>query len=218
MKITKIGLSACAVAALLSGAVACTSESGGTAAPPTQAIRTACANGTYTWFNVDTRDVLTSVAAKQKLGRKGGAVTNEQMPLHTPTTAVTFEKGPRVDAVAVLRSLGAHIGDTEAAEGDVYAFADVHRPAPKPDSNRTVVEGPGTIVEYAFVRQVTADFQYTCGKGERAAGRAIGWTIDGSGVLECSTPIENAKAGDVGAEAARLSCGPESPAARTKKA
>ncbi|MEU6162586.1 hypothetical protein [Streptomyces tanashiensis] len=217
MKITKAALSACAVAALLTGTAACTSESGGTAARPTKTAATACANGTYTWFNVDARDVLTGIAEKQKLGKGGGPLTNELSRLHTPATAVIFEKGPRLDTKATLRSLGAHIGDYEAAEGVVYDFADVRRPAPKLQSRTTSVDGAGTFVDFAYVHQVTADFQYSCDNGTRAAGRAIGWTLDGSGVLECSTPIEKPKAGDPAQEAARLSCGRTSPAAGGKK-
>ncbi|MFI1660486.1 hypothetical protein ACH4ZU_37100 [Streptomyces sp. NPDC020472] len=218
MKITKSGLSACAVAALLAGAVACTSEGGGTAERTTRTTGAVCANGTYTWSDVDVRDVLTGVAEKQQLGKGGGALTHEPAPLHVPATAVTFEKGPRVDARAVLRSLAARVGEADAAEGDDHEFTDVHRPAPDFRSDATSVDGAGTFVEYAWVREVGADFQYSCGDGRRAAGHAVGWTVDGSGVLECSTPVTNAKAGEMALEAARLSCGPDSPAARAKRA
>ncbi|MFF8377931.1 hypothetical protein ACF07V_17605 [Streptomyces sp. NPDC015661] len=223
MKIMKTGLSACAVAALLTGTVACTSESGGTAPRPTHAAATAtptataCAGGTYTWFNVDTREVLTGLAEKQKLGKGGGRLTHTVSPLHTPLTAVTFEKGPRVDPKATLHSLGARIGDPDAVDAEGYGFADVHRAAPKLDSKTATVLGAGTFVEYAYVRQVTGDFLYTCADGTRAAGRAIGWTTDGSGLLECSTPIEDMKADEAPREAALLSCGPGSAAARTKQ-
>lgn len=87
---------------------------------------------------------------------------------------------------------------------------------PKLASNTTTVTNAGTFVDYAWVRQVTADFRYTCG-GKRAVGRATGWDLDGGGVLECSTPIDNAKAGDPASAAARLACGRNSPAARVKK-
>ncbi|MFJ3505531.1 hypothetical protein [Streptomyces sp. NPDC090135] len=219
MKITKTGFSACAVAALLAGAVACTNEGGGATEQATRMTGAACANGTYTWSDVDVRDVLTGVAEKQQLGEGGGTLTREPAPLHLPITAVTFEKGPRVDAGAVLRSLAVRVGDADAAEGDGHGFADVHRAAPGFRSEATSVDGAGTFVQYAWVRQVGADFQYSCSGGP-AAGHAVGWTVDGSGVLECSTPITNTKAGEgkVALEAARLSCGPDSPAARAKKA
>ncbi|MER5203489.1 hypothetical protein [Streptomyces sp. NPDC002825] len=215
MKITKTGLSACAVAALLTGTAGCTDQAGGTAAErATRAIGTACANGTYTWFDVDTREVLTGVAERQKLGEGGGALTHRLSPLHTPVTAVTYEKGPRVDAEATLRSLGAHIGDPDATGGGDYGFADVHRPGPGLRSGTTSVDGAGTFVDFSWVRQVVADFRYTCGNGKQAVGRAISWTTDGSGVVECSTTLTNAKPDEAAAaEAARLSCGPDSPAA-----
>ncbi|MGW5779753.1 hypothetical protein [Streptomyces sp. NPDC003863] len=217
MKITKIGLSACAVAALLTGTAACTDQAGGTAERAAQTIATACANGTYTWFDVDAREVLTGVAEPQKLGKGGGALTHRLSRLHTPVTAVTFEDGPRVDVKATLRSLATHIGDTDAAEGDA-GFADVHRPGPALRSRTTSVDGAGTFVDFAWVRQVTAGFRYTCGDGKRAVGRATSWTTDGSGVVECSAPITNAKEGEAAVEAARTACAPNSPAARVKKA
>ncbi|WP_328947369.1 hypothetical protein OG259_41415 (plasmid) [Streptomyces sp. NBC_00250] len=236
MKIRRISLSAYAVVALLTGTVACTAgggaadsgaasgeaasgeaASGGPAKKAQLAVDTACENGTYTWFNVDKRDVLTGVAEKQKLGKGGGKLTNRLSTLHTPRTAVTFEKGPRVDAEAALRSLGSHIGERDEIDNDDYGFADVRRPAPQP-ATTTSVSGAGTFVDFAFVRQVTADFRYTCGNGELATGRAISWTGDGAGVVECSTSVENVKAGEPVLEAARLSCGPNSPAARAKKA
>jgi hypothetical protein len=39
---------------------------------------------------VDERDVLTGVAEKEKVDRKGARLTRKLMPLHTPRTAVTF--------------------------------------------------------------------------------------------------------------------------------
>ncbi|MFF0428836.1 hypothetical protein [Streptomyces sp. NPDC004520] len=217
MKTTKAGLSACAVAALLTGAVACTNGGGGAAGRAAQTISTACANGTYTWSHVDTRDVLTGVAEKQRLGKGGGALTNDLAPVHTPTTAVTVEKGPRVDTRATLRSLAVRIGDTDTEDGGVPAFTDVHRPLPKRDAESTTVDGAGDIVKYTFVRQVTADFRYACGDGRNAVGRATGWTVDGTGVLECSTALKDAKAGEPSLEAARLSCGSGSPLTTAKQ-
>ncbi|MFD3533756.1 hypothetical protein [Streptomyces sp. NPDC058664] len=211
-------LAACAVVALAVGTVACTSDGG----PPTDGAKnatvvTACENGTYTWSDVDERDVLTAVSPKQRLAAGGGLLTHELKRLHTPRTAVTSEKGPRVDAEAALRSLGVRIGDTDAIETEDYAFADVHRPAQHLEKNSTSVDGGGTFVGYAWVRQVTADFQYACGNGERTVGRAISWTTDGSGVLECSENLVDADPGDPAPMAAGLSCGPDAPAAGTAR-
>ncbi|MFH8575043.1 hypothetical protein OHB11_04275 [Streptomyces zaomyceticus] len=222
MKIRRTCLAASAVVALLTGAVACTSDAGGPPAAGGAAdgakrpLDTVCASGSYTWFNVSDQDVLVGLAEKQKIGKGGGPLTNKLSLLHTPVTAVTFEKGPRVDAGATLRSLRAHFSDTQAPDLDGFGFADVHRTVPKLASNTTTVTNAGTFVDYAWVRQVTADFRYTCG-GKRAVGRATGWDLDGGGVLECSTPIDNAKAGDPASAAARLACGRNSPAARVKK-
>ncbi|MBT2489234.1 hypothetical protein J7E96_12010 [Streptomyces sp. ISL-96] len=173
MKIRQTCLSACAVAALLAGTAACTSDGGeptgkgsrAAGAAPVSAGTTACEDGTYAWFNLDQRDVLTGVAEKQKLGKGGGKLTHKLAPLHTPRVAVTFEKGARVDAKAALRSLGVHIGDTDTAD-DGYAFARI---------------------------------------------------VDGSGVVECFEPIGNPKVGRPALTAARLSCGPDAPAAKIKQ-
>ncbi|MFH9725679.1 hypothetical protein ACH4M4_22340 [Streptomyces sp. NPDC017254] len=216
MRFGRIRLSACTVAALLTGTVACTTDGAGAADVARHTVDTACRGGSYTWFDIDRRDVLTGVGQKQRIGKGGGPLTNRLSPLRTPATAVTFEKGPRADPDATLSSLGDHIGETNATDGDGYGFADVRRPAPELVSNTTTVSDAGTYVEYAWVRQITGDFQYTCG-GKRAAGRAIGWTTDGSGILECSTPIDIAVAGEPAPEAARLSCGAQSPAAKVRR-
>ncbi|MEE1816387.1 hypothetical protein PUR59_15365 [Streptomyces sp. SP18ES09] len=218
MKITRIGLTACGVAALLAGAVACTDGGAGPAEPTAKATAAPCANGTYTWFNVDRRDVLTGVAAKQKLGKGGGTLTNRIAPLHTPLTAVTFVKGPQADVKATLLSLGARFKDSDAALGDAYDFADVHRALPKNEPNSTVVQGAGEIVEYTWVREMTGDFRYTCGDAEPTTGRAIGWDTDGAGILECSTTVPKAGERQPVLEAARMACGPDSPAAKPGKA
>ncbi|MFD3661869.1 hypothetical protein ACFWVF_14925 [Streptomyces sp. NPDC058659] len=219
MKIRQACLSACAVVTLIAGTSACTSDGPEPAERPTHAAAdTACANGTYAWFNVDKRDVLTGVAEKQTLGKGGGELTHKLAPVHTPRVTVTFEKGPRVDAKAALRSLGAHIGDTDATGDGGYEFADVRRPAPDLAAGSTSVDGAGTFVDYAWVKQVTADFRYTCADGKRAAGRATSWSIDGSGVLECAESIRDVKEGSPVLVAARLSCGPDAPAAKAEKA
>ncbi|ALO10255.1 hypothetical protein AQF52_4661 [Streptomyces venezuelae] len=217
MKIKEGFLSACAVAALLAGTAACTSGTDERSAAATAALNAACKNGRYEWFNVDKRDVLTSVAEKETLGKGGGALTNRPMALHTPRVAVTFDKGTRAGAAqskAALLSLGARIGETEKLEGIEYEFANVNRPSPVPDKNHTEVLGAGTFVDYTWVEQVTADFRYTCGTDRPVAGRATSWTIDGSGVLECSESIAEASERDPVRQAAVLSCGPDAPASK----
>ncbi|MFI8002945.1 hypothetical protein [Streptomyces sp. NPDC086010] len=131
---------------------------------------------------------------------------------------MTFEKGPRVGAEATLRSLGAHLDDSAAAEDGAYSFADVHRDAPDVATDGTSVYDAGTFVEFSWVRQVTADFRYRCGNDRPVTGRATSWMVDGSGVLECSEPLKDEEAGSPGLAAARLSCGPDAPAARTGRA
>ncbi|MEU9576396.1 hypothetical protein [Streptomyces chilikensis] len=166
---------------------------------------------------MDQRHVLTGVAEKEKIDRKGAELTHQLTPLHTPRTAVTFEKGSRAgDAEHALRSLAVLIGEANADDDGVSTeFTNVHRAAPDLDNGSTAIDGVGTFVQYAWVRQVTADFRHTCGDGKPVTGRATGWVIDGSGTLECSAPIEDAKKEEPALDAARLSCGPDAPAART---
>ncbi|KOX26927.1 MULTISPECIES: hypothetical protein [unclassified Streptomyces] len=215
MRIEKGCLAAGVVAALLAGAGACTSDGGEPVARTAPTAGPACGNGTCVWFDVDRRDVLTGVAEKQTLGKGGGSLTHELTPLHTPRVAVAFEKGPRIDAKAVLHSPGVRAGDAGDA-GDTAgadAFTDVRRTAPDPRRDDTAVDGAGTFVNCSWVKQVVADFRYTCGNGERTTGRATSWVVDGSGILECSEPVERAKEGDPVVAAARLARGPDAPAA-----
>ncbi|MFJ7125036.1 hypothetical protein [Streptomyces sp. NPDC098101] len=222
MKIKETLLSACAVVVVLAGAGACSSGGGGaTAEAGPTAVKVAdavCEGGVYSWFNVDKREVLTGVSEKEKVDRKGAGLTHALTRLHTPRTAVTFEKGSRaVDAKAALRALAVHVGVAEADDDGVStAFADVHRPAQNLDDAGTTIDGVGTVVRYAWVEQVTADFRYACGDGKPVTGRATGWAVDGSGLLECSTPIEDAKEGKPALAAARLSCDPGAPAAKAE--
>lgn len=219
MKIKEGFLSACAVAALLAGTAACTSGGDGRSGAATAALDTTCKNGRYEWFNVDQRDVLTGVAEKETLGKGGGVLTHKPRVLRTPSVAVTFEKGRRAaaaEAKAALLSLGTRIGEADANGGDT-SFADIHRPSPMSARNRTEVLGAGTFVGYSWVEQVTADFRYTCGTDRPVAGRATSWTIDGSGVLACDETIPDAREDDPARAAARLSCGPDAPAAKIPK-
>ncbi|MER5840085.1 hypothetical protein ABT099_07155 [Streptomyces prasinus] len=221
MKTKETFLSACVLAVVLAGTAACTSDGDGPTAKAKATAKatadTTCEDGAYAWFNVDERDVLTGVAEKEEIGGKGARLTHKLTPLHTPRTAVAFEKGSRAgDAKAALRSLAVLIGEANADDDGVSSeFTNVHRSAPDLDNGSTTIDGAGTIVQYAWVKQVTADFRYTCGDGEPVTGRATGWVIDGSGLLECSTPIENVKEGAPALAAARLSCGPDAPAAKT---
>ncbi|MFE5710569.1 hypothetical protein ACFQ7J_07045 [Streptomyces sp. NPDC056501] len=214
MKIKETFLSACAVAALLAGTAACTSKDDGPADKAGPTTGAACENGTYTWSNVNKKDILTGVSEKQKIGKGGGDITAPLKPLHTPRTAVTFEKGVRGDAKAALLSLGVRIGEVSADDsGTSHEFAHVGRNAPSLARNRSSTTAAGTFVGYDWVREVTGDFRYACGTEKPVTGRAVSWTIDGSGVLECSEPV--VETGEKHAmEASLLACGPDAPASK----
>lgn len=207
MKTTKSWVTACAVTALLATTAACSS---GGDARPAQAAKTtaACASGTYAWSGVVQREVLTGVARKQTFGRNGGKLTQPLRRLHTPRTEATTETGPKIDPVTALRSLGAHIG----GGGEDSAFSEAGRPAPRLDGNRSETSGPGTLVAYAFVTEVTADFRRTCPGGEPSTGRATSWSADGSGVLGCAESQLDLEDSEPALEAALLSCERDAPA------
>ncbi|GAA3503430.1 hypothetical protein GCM10019016_105400 [Streptomyces prasinosporus] len=60
---------------MLAGTAACTSDGD---APTAEATAdTTCQDGTCSWFNVDERDVLTGVAEKEKIDRKGARLTRK---------------------------------------------------------------------------------------------------------------------------------------------
>ncbi|MEU2658690.1 hypothetical protein ABZ615_25665 [Streptomyces sp. NPDC007325] len=209
MKHTKGWATACVVAGLLATTAACSSDD--QARPDPTATPTAkCATGTYAWSDVVRRDVLTGVAEKQTFGKNGGMLTQPLRRLHTPRTEATTETGPKVEPVAALRSLGAHIGGA----GKDSAFSEAGRPAPDVDGNTTDTSGPGTLVTYAYVEEVTAAFRRTCAGGEPSTGRATSWTVEGSGVLDCGQPQTAFDDSEPAREAALLSCAPGAPATK----
>ncbi|MFE6224983.1 hypothetical protein [Streptomyces sp. NPDC057854] len=214
MRTARDRLAVCATVALLAGTAACTSGGDGRATAtgrPTTAApsATACAGGAYAWSDVVERAVLTGVADRQVLGAGGGKLTEPLRRVHTPRTAVDTESGPKADPVATLRSLGARVGG--AGEDD--AFADPGQPAPDLGASGTDVDGAGTFVWYAYVREVTGAFRLTCPGGEPSTGTAVGWSVDGTGVLDCDEPRSALEDSEAALAAARASCG-DAPAAR----
>ncbi|MFF9145822.1 hypothetical protein ACF1BN_13285 [Streptomyces sp. NPDC014861] len=206
MKTVKRWAAACAVAPLLAATAACTSDDGARPAGAAKAAE-ACA---YAWSNVVERDVLTGVAKRQTFGEDGGRLTQPLRRLHTPRTEAATETGPRTDPATALRSLGAHVG----GGGEDSAFAEAGRPAPDLDTIRSAASGPGTLVSYAYVREVTADFRRTCTGGEPSTGSATSWSVDGGGVLRCEESRADLEGSGPALEAALRSCGPGAPATR----
>jgi hypothetical protein len=208
------GTAALALAATLAGAAACTAtHAGAKASAPkksaaVQAATNACEGGTYEWFNVMQTKVLTGASAAETLSKTGGKLKNKVERLYAPQTTVRAT-GPSPVPNAVLRSLADHIGGVVGTEAQV--FAEAGRPAPAFDDDGAItVRKGGRFVQYAFATQVTADFRYSCSGGTAAIGHVTGWAGGGEGVLECSVAQPHATA----VEAARLSCGVGSVAAK----
>ncbi|MEU3401935.1 hypothetical protein [Streptomyces filamentosus] len=208
-------LTACAAAVLLAGTAACSAD-GDTRADATARPATPAAACTYTWSGVQQRDVLTGVAEEQVFGEGGGRLTRPLKRVHNPSTGATTETGPEAGAKDVLLSLAAHLeGTGTEAPFDRASFVRAGRPAPALDGNTTATSGAGTLVAYAFVRQVTGDYRRTCTGGKPSTGSATSWTTEGSGVLDCKEPSSTFDEGEPSREAALRSCPPGSPAARS---
>lgn len=84
----------------------------------------------------------------------------------------------------------------EAQEGDAsadMAFTDVGKKPGDPNRSRaTSTAGAGRYVMYNEAHIVEADFQYTCPHFKAVTiGHAKSWTMEGSGILECGTPIDS---------------------------
>ncbi|SNS94838.1 hypothetical protein SAMN05216252_11133 [Actinacidiphila glaucinigra] len=179
----------------------------------------ACRNGTYQWFNVERPIRLSALSEVQTLGKGGGKFT--KAPKHRvswPETAVSAH-GPAVPRRDVLFSLAKLVGEAQESDtGADMAFTDVGREPDDPNQSRAVsTAGAGRYVMYDEAHIVEADFQYTCPRSPAVTiGHAKSWTMEGAGILECGTPIDSGGQAHlaVAREAARISCGPESLAAR----
>ncbi|MFI6548960.1 hypothetical protein ACIBO9_37515 [Streptomyces prunicolor] len=209
-----------ALAALLAGAVGCTGGSGdagktsgsataGTKGAQAAAAGKACANGTYTWINIEKPTRLLGVSDVETLGKGGGTLKNKVRRLATVQIAVQAGTGAPA-AKEILTSLGRKIGEIDSDGDYVGAFTEVGGKGPELNDGSTAPEASGRFVQYAAVRVVEADFRYTCPGGKAAIGHAESWTVPITGVLECGESTGNATA----REAARLSCGADSVAAK----
>ncbi|WP_405950363.1 hypothetical protein OG588_32490 [Streptomyces prunicolor] len=210
-----------ALAALLAGAVGCTSGSGdagktsGSATAGTKEAQPAvagkaCANGTYTWINIEKPTRLLGVSDVETLGKGGGPLKHKVRRLATVQVAV--QAGPGAPAAKeILTSLGRKIGEIDSDGDYVGAFTEVGSKGPELNADDGgTLDGAGRFVQYAAVRVVEADFRYTCPGGKVTTGHAESWIVPISGVLECTESTGNATA----REAARLSCGADSVAAK----
>ncbi|MFJ3443356.1 hypothetical protein ACIPM2_19545 [Streptomyces sp. NPDC086081] len=200
-----------AIGALLAALTACTGEPGARATPRESGTSRAraCAEGTFTWSPVTTRDRLTGVSRPERLAEGGGALRNHVRRVYTPVPSVRAD-GPAPPAAEVLFSLGKETGEidsdapTLAEAGDTWAFTDPGQRAPALGEDRVTPREAGTYYQYAGVREVSADFRHTCQDGRTVVDRARTWTVDIAGVTGCGERPDTALA----REAARRACGP----------
>ncbi|MEU6919369.1 hypothetical protein [Streptomyces olindensis] len=199
-----------AIGALVAGPTACTGDTDGdgTDRRTGGAAAQICENGTFTWSHLTRRDRLTGISDPERLGAGGGALRNPIRRVYTPTPSVRAD-GPAPSAAEILFSLGKKTGEIDSdaptlaeTDGDTWAFTDVGQPAPEFDTGRVTPRAAGEFYQYAGVREVSADFRYTCPDGRTASGHARNWTVDIAGVADCDERPDSA----LGREAARHSC------------
>ncbi|MFJ7339312.1 hypothetical protein ACIQU3_03230 [Streptomyces sp. NPDC101110] len=171
---------------------------------------TACADGTFTWSHLTERDRLTGVSAPERIGRGGGALRNPMRRVYTPSPSVRAE-GPAPSAAEILFSLGKKTGEIDStaptlaeAGGETWWFTDVRQPAPKLDNDRIRPNAAGEYLQYAGVREVSADFRYRCPDGRTASGHARNWTVDFAVLTDCGVRPDSSLAREV----FRRSCEP----------
>ncbi|MFF7732950.1 hypothetical protein [Streptomyces sp. NPDC007984] len=195
------------IGVLVTGLTACTGDAGGDengkGRKSGKAEATACADGTFAWSHVTKRDRLTGVSDPERLGEGGGSLQNRMRRVYTPRPSVRAD-GPVPSPAEILFSFGKKTGeiDSEArtlaeAGGDTWAFTDVRLPAPDLDDGRVTPHAAGEFVQYAGVREVSADFRYTCPDGRTASGHARNWTVDISGLTDCDERPDSALAREV---------------------
>ncbi|MFJ1654882.1 hypothetical protein ACIOC2_26650 [Streptomyces sp. NPDC088337] len=211
--------------ALTGGAVGCTSgtgtseqHSGASNNSRDGGARAAtCANGTFTWFNVERPDRLLGVSEPEEMSKGGGRLTHKVRRVGTVQTAVRAE-GAVPASEEVLFSLGKKIGEIDSSAATLkdvtdqkWRFTEVGDQGPRlNDDGPAKVHGPGRFVQYSAVRAVEADFRYTCPAGSTTAGHAKSWTVPMEGLVECGTRTDKA----IARQAARRACGAGSAAAK----
>ncbi|MEU2913638.1 hypothetical protein ACFYM3_14500 [Streptomyces massasporeus] len=200
------------IGVLVTGLGACTGEAGGDEAGKGRrtgkAAAQACADGTFTWSQVTKRDRLTGVSDPERLGEGGGSLQNRMRRVYTPRPSVRAD-GPAPSPAEILFSFGKKTGEIDSdartlaeAGGDTWSFTDVRLPAPDLDDDRVTPHAAGEFVQYAGVREVSADFRYTCPDGRAVSGHARNWTVDISGLTDCDERPDSALAREV----ARRAC------------
>ncbi|MFF5963648.1 hypothetical protein ACFY64_07850 [Streptomyces collinus] len=200
------------IGVLVTGLTACTGAAGGDEAGKSResgkAVAKACADGTFTWSGVTKRDRLIGVSDPERLGEGGGSLQNRIRRVYTPRPSVRAD-GPAPSPAEILFSFGKKTGEIDSdartlaeAGGDTWAFTDVRLPAPGLDDGRVTPHAAGEFVQYAGVREVSADFRYTCPDGRTVSGHARNWTVDISGLTDCDERPDSALAREV----ARRSC------------
>ncbi|WP_143645237.1 hypothetical protein [Streptomyces antioxidans] len=171
---------------------------------------TACDHGSYTWFNVSRRAVVTDM--DQGRYDKGEALSTKRLKqIASYTRSVRTGNGAELPSTTVYRSLAAHLKTGEGLAGD----GTNERGRTTKDEHDSwayrKAESPGRYVTARAVPLVEADFQYRCPGDPAVTGHVVTWEIPSEIIVECGRkPEKNRDDGE--REAARLGCRKGDPA------
>lgn len=150
---------------------------------------------TFTWFNIDDRDVLTAVSEAKTLAKGEKWVPSMQV-LRSGTAQVT---GVELDEPqAAIKSLGERIGQSLAPVGENYPSTGRH--------GENSFDGEGRYVVYQMTEHlVDADFVVECGGKRLGSGHATSWKKgDSGGAAQCGVdPLDETRIADM---ALQLAC------------
>ncbi|MEU6715496.1 hypothetical protein ABZ897_28875 [Nonomuraea sp. NPDC046802] len=131
---------------------------------------------TFTWFNIDNRDVLTAVSEGKTLAKDEKWVPSMQV-LRSGVAQVT---GVKLDKPqAAITSLGKQVRQSLAPIGQTYPSKGRH--------GETSFSGAGRYVTYQMAQHlVDADFVVACGGRRLGSGHATSWKYgDSGGAAQC---------------------------------
>ncbi|MDX3225823.1 hypothetical protein [Streptomyces sp. ME19-01-6] len=211
---------AVAAVAIMAGVAGCTSggsdaSDGSEGAAQHLSAAKACDDGTYTWFNVSQRSVLTDMKPGRHV-EKGEKVSTKEVAEVARYTRSVRTDGADLSPKAVIRALAEHLKLSDRLVGD---GSGPDEPTTKYDSSvasgERKAEASGRYVPAREVDLVEADFHDSCEDSSfqdaAVSGHVVTWQTPTLFVVACGEkPEKNRSQGE--REAARLGCREGDPA------
>ncbi|MEU7829116.1 hypothetical protein [Nonomuraea sp. NPDC049129] len=142
----------------------------------TSAVTASQESCTFTWSNIDDRDVLTAVSEARTLAKGEKWVPS----MHVLRSGVAQVTGVKLDnPQTAITSLGKRVGQSLAPIGQMYPSKGRH--------GENSFGAAGRYVVYQVARHlVDADFVVECGGKRLGSGHATSWQSgDSGGTAEC---------------------------------